>query len=133
MSIALTAAVFCIGCQKNHSSPPASMSSQIVGKWIMKEAISSYTYQGVFYTDTTAFTPADYFDFRADSTLTIVAEDSTYNGKWQITNSRLFITGTDYVDFAGGFGLPILTSTDLQLYTNQTTPLVSEQKLNFYK
>ncbi len=122
-----------VSCQKN-STVSASQSSQIQGKWIVKEGIGNYTNYGVSYKDTTRFTSADYLDFHADSTLTIFIEGGTYNGKWQITNGKLFITETNYMDYKNGFDLPILTNTDLQLYYTESRPdIYLEQKLNLYK
>lgn len=119
-----------ISCQKNNDSS-TPLSAQIVGKWTMTEAIGNYTSYGVNYKDTTRFTTADYYDFHADSTLTIVANGVTYDGKWQISNNKLFISETNYMDYYRGLDIPVLTSADLQLYYTETNPdHYLEQKLN---
>ncbi len=111
--------------------PIVPMSSLILGKWIITEAIGNYTDYGVNRKDTTRFTPADFFDFHADSTLTIISEGVTYEGNWHITNSKLFISGTRYMDRSRGLDLPILTSADLQMYYTESHPdIYLEQKLN---
>lgn len=118
-----------ISCGKA-DDPTAPLSSQILGKWIITEAIGSYTDLGINRKDTTRFTSADYFVFSADSTLTIVADGITYNGKWHITNNLLFIKETKYFD-RNGLELSIHTNTDLQLYYTVTTEhSYLEQKLN---
>jgi hypothetical protein len=134
LSVFALAIMIClISCKKDNDST-LSLSSQIVGKWTIKEAIGNYTNYGVNSKDTTRFTTADYFEFRADSTLTIVVTGSTYNGKWKITNDRLYITETNYFDYRSGHELPILTNTELQLYNTETIPdHYLEQKLNLYR
>jgi hypothetical protein len=115
-------------CKKNNTPSP---SAQIVGKWTMVTAIGDYTTQGQNHKDTTSFTSADYFEFKADSTVSIMADEVAYNGKWKIAGTKLFITGTGYIDYPNGFDFPILTNTDLQLYyTESTTQTSLEQKLN---
>jgi len=120
------------GCQRLAQSP--SQSTQLVGKWTLRTAIGSYTANGVTHKDTTTFTSADYFDYKADGTLAIVVTDSTYNGKWQIANNKLMISNTNYVDFPGGFDISTLTSNTLQLhYSVVTNSTSSDQWLNFTK
>jgi hypothetical protein len=108
---------------------------RITGKWTMKTAIGNYTVQGVNRKDTTRFTTADYFDFKANGTLTIVETQKTYSGNWKVVNNKLVITNTNYMDYAtNGFDIPILTSTDFQLYyTEATSAATLEQKLNLSK
>ena len=130
----LFAALF--SCTRSVTQPTPSPSSLIIGKWTMKAAIGNYTDQGVNNKDTTLFTTDDYFDFKADSTIFINATGSQYNGNWKIVGGKLFITGTNYLDaYVKGFDLPILTSTNLQMYYTDTitttTPISTlEQKLN---
>ncbi len=94
----------------------------------------NYTNYGVNRKDTVRFTSADYYDFHTDNTITIVADGATYDGKWQITNNKLFISETSYMDYPRGLDLPILTHTDLQLYYTETDPdIYLEQKLNLYR
>jgi hypothetical protein len=129
-SIAFLSAI--VSCTRTNQAP--SLSTQILGKWTVKDACGSYTNYGVNRKDTTWYTVNDYFEFNADSTLSIMMEGQPHNGKWQITGSRLYITQTNYMDFAGGFGLPILTSSDLQLWdTNSTANTYLDQTLNLYR
>jgi hypothetical protein len=122
-----------VSCTRSNLAPP-SLSTKILGKWIVKNACGSYTDYGVNRKDTTWFTVNDYFDFKADSTLLIMMDGESHNGKWQITDSRLYITQTNYMDFAGGFGLPILTNSDLQLWdTASSENTYLDQRLNLYR
>ena len=131
LGFALTALVF-ISCQRNNATP--SIQSQLVGKWIVKNAVSHSIVQGVPYQDTTAYTTADYLDFHADSTLTIVISGGTYTGKWSIVNSRLFISETNYMDWPNGWDLPVLTRTDLQMLYKETSQSASlDAYLNLYR
>jgi hypothetical protein len=86
----------------------------------MVSAIVNTTSYGVSYNDTIHFTSADYFDFKADSTLSIMATGVAYNGRWEIDSSRLYITGTNYMDFAGGFDMPVLDQHNLQIHDTIT-------------
>lgn len=128
------AITFClISCQKDNEAP-RPLSSQIIGKWIMKEAIGNYTNYGVNRKDTTWFTSAEYFDFHADGTIVIEFEGDTYTGTWKITNNKLFLSDTHFMDYSHGYDLTILTNTDLQLYYTETHPdIYLEQKLNFHR
>jgi hypothetical protein len=113
---------------------PQTLAQKIVGKWTLKEAIGNYTIDGVSNKDTTRFTTADYFEFKADGTLAIIETGKPYNGNWKITNNKLFITNTSYMDYAAGFNLPILTANDLQLYYTESNSFSTlEQKLNLTK
>lgn len=114
--------------------PPPSIQSQLVGKWTMVSAIGDYTQYGVNYPDTTYFTAADYFNFEADSTLSIMQAGVAYNGRWEIDSNRLYITGTNYMDFAGGFDLPVLDQHNLTIHDGDTTTLaITDQKLNLIR
>jgi hypothetical protein len=118
-------------CQRSVTVPPPSLQSKIIGKWTMVAAIGDYVDYGVDTKDTTYFTPADYFDFKTDSTLSIMQGGTAYNGQWKIDNNRLYITGTNYMDFAGGFDLPILDQHNLQIHdTDSTSFSTADQKLN---
>lgn len=130
----LTVLTFLISCQRNNSVAP-SQSAQIIGKWTVKDAIGQYTLSGQVQNDTTTFAAPDYFDFRSDNTVTIVMEDSTYNGNWQITNNRLLFTGTNYLDaYVKGFMLPVLNSNTLQLeYQDTTAGNALDQKLDLFR
>ncbi len=122
-----------VSCTRSNLAPP-SPSTEILGKWTVKNACGSYTDYGVNRKDTTWFTVDDYFDFKADSTLLIMMDGESHNGKWQITNSRLYITQTNYMDLTGGFALPILTNSDLQLLdTSSGENTYLDQRLNLYR
>ncbi|QQL49354.1 hypothetical protein [Mucilaginibacter ginkgonis] len=128
----LLAAVI-ISCKKV-SSVQLAQQQQIIGKWSIKNAIGSYTVLGSNRKDTTKYTASDYFNFKADGSLTIVETNTTYKGNWKINNNKLYITNTGYIDYASGFDLPVLTATDLQLYYTETNPTNTlEQKLNLYR
>ena len=117
-------------CRRSVTTPTPSVQSQLVGKWTMAAAIVSTTSYGVTYKDTTYFTPADYFDFKADSTLSIMETGVAYNGRWEIDHNRLYITGTNYMDFAGGFDLPVLDLHNLQIHDTVSAPsTLSDQNL----
>jgi hypothetical protein len=127
-----------VGCQRSVTTPtappPPSLQSQITGKWTMVAAIGDYVNYGVDTKDTTYFTSADYFDFKADSTLSIMATGVAYNGRWEIDSARLYITGTNYMDFAGGFDLPVLDQHNLQIHDTDTTSFSTlDQKLNLVR
>lgn len=126
----LSILIYFSSCEKA-DNPATTLSSQILGKWIVTEAIGSYTDYGVNRKDTTRYSSDDYFDFHADSTLSIVVEGATHNGRWQIANSKLIISDTRYMDRPRGLELPVLTNTDLQLYYTEThADSYLEQKLN---
>jgi hypothetical protein len=127
------------GCHRSVTTPaPAptpSLQSQIIGKWTIVTAISTSTYDGSTYLDTIPYTSADYLDFKADSTLSIMAKGVAYNGTWRIDSSKLFIAGTNYVDRSTGYELPILDPHNLQLYYTETggSDTYLEEKLNLTK
>lgn len=123
------AAFFTLTSCKKEVDPP--MEELILGKWTMNAAIGNYTDYGVYRTDTTWFTTNDYFDFKADGTVSIVENEVSHNGNWKIVNNKLIFTNTGYMDFNGGFDLPILTQSDLQLYyIHEITDHHLEAKLN---
>jgi hypothetical protein len=130
VSCALLCFLAIVSCQRSVTVPTPSLQSKIVGKWTMVSAIVNNTAYGATYSDTTAYTSADYYDFKADSTLSIFATGVTYNGRWEIDDARLYITGTNYMDFAGGFGLPVLDQHNLLIRDSVTAPgVISEQNL----
>jgi len=133
-SCALLFLVVVVGCHKTATTPPPTLQSKIVGKWTMTTAIYNSTQFGVTNQDTIPFTPADYCDFKADSTLSIMAEGVAYNGNWWIDSSKLFIAGTNYLDNPSGYALPILDQHTLQLdYTTSAPNVFLEEKLNLTK
>lgn len=118
-----------IGCSRNIPTP--TIESRITGKWTMKTAVGNYVTLGVPRNATTNFTASDYFDFKADGTLSISETGKTYQGKWKVVNNRLMISETNYIDYNNGFEIKSLTTSTFQLYyteTNQTGSL--EQWLN---
>jgi hypothetical protein len=116
-------------CTRQQTLTPTQ---QLVGKWTMKTAIGYYITQGVPSRDTARFTPADYFQFNADGTVAIMDTGQPHNGNWKIVNNKLFFTNTNYIDYAGGFDMPILNTSTLQLhYTETTTITFLDQTLNF--
>ena len=130
VSCALLCLLVVGACRRSVTTPTPTLQSQLAGKWTMVAAIGDYTNYGVSQKDTTYFTSADYFDFKADSTLSILATGVAYNGRWQIDNNRLYITGTNYMDFTGGFDLPVLDQHNLQIHDTATTTHTStDQKL----
>jgi len=118
-------------CHREQIEPP--LENQILGKWTMDAAIADHTDYGVNQKDTTMFTTDDYFDFKADGTVTIVASGVSYEGNWKITGDNLVFTNTGYVDFTGGFSVLTLTGSDLKLNHSQNAPPdhYLEAKLNF--
>jgi hypothetical protein len=123
-----------VACQRTVTTPPPTLQSKIVGQWTMTAAIYNSTQYGVTELDTIPFTAADYCDFKADSTLSIMANGVAYNGNWQIDSSKLFITGTNYLDNPSGYTLPILDQHNLQLdYTTSAPNISLEEKLNLTK
>jgi hypothetical protein len=102
-----------VSCTKN-SIPPKQ--ETIVGKWVIQSALGDYTVQGTNWKDTTYFSDADYIQFNADSTVDILETSNAYSGKWVITNDKLVITQTSYIDYPNGFDIKQLTKTNLQLY-----------------
>jgi hypothetical protein len=123
-----------VACQRSVTAPPPSLQSKIIGKWTLTAAIYNSTQYGVTELDTIPFTSADYCDFKADSTLSIMAKGVAYNGNWRVDSSKLFITGTNYLDNPSGYALPILDQHNLQLYYTSSIPDVYlEEKLNLTK
>ena len=123
-----------VACQRTVTTPPPTLQSKIVGQWTMTTAIYNSTQYGVTDLDTIPFTSADYCDFKADSTLSIMATGVAYNGNWRIDSSKLFITGTNYLDNPSGYTLPILDQHNLQLDYTSSAPNVSlEETLNLTK
>ncbi len=126
-------AVLLSSCKKAQTTP--NIQQRLIGKWTLKMATGSYTELGTNHKDTTRFTSADFFQFNSDGTLNITVSNTPHNGIWKIGSSnKLFITGTNYVDYANGFDVPVITNTDLQLYYTETNANASsEQKLFFNK
>ncbi len=118
-------------CQREELEPP--IENKLVGKWTFETAIANHTTYGVNQKDTNWFSADDYFDFKADGTISIMALGVSYDGTWKITGEKLFFSNTGYVDYTSGFELPILTQSDLQLYHTQNAPPdhYFEGKLNF--
>ena len=116
-------AAICTSCTRQNLPAPAQTASQkILGKWTMQTAIAHSIALGIEQRDTNTFTSADYFKFNADSTLDIMAKNVAHNGKWHIQNNKLFISGTDYMDwYPSGFDLPVLTDHKLQIYDLDTS------------
>lgn len=115
-------------CRRSNTPGP---SAQITGKWTMQSAIGHYIVLSNERRDTTKFTASDYMQFKADGTLTISESNVVYNGNWQITNNKLLITGTGYMDFSGGFDILTLTSNQLQIFYKTTdSNSILEQTLN---
>jgi hypothetical protein len=134
VSCALLCLLAIVACQRSVTTPAPTLQSKIVGKWTLTAAIYNSTQYGVTELDTIPFTSADYCDFKADSTLSIIAKGVTYNGNWRIDSSKLFITGTNYLDNPSGYALPILDQHNLQLYYTSSVPDVYlEEKLNLTK
>jgi hypothetical protein len=117
-------------CTRQTQQQMQTQSQLIVGKWTLKTALGNYTTQGDNHKDTTQFTTADYFEFKADGTLAIMETGKAYNGNWKITNNTLFITNTQYLDYTNGLDISSLTATDLKLhYVEVTTLSTLEQTL----
>ncbi|MEI9913209.1 MAG: lipocalin family protein [Bacteroidota bacterium] len=118
-------------CEREELEPTTE--NKLVGKWTFEAAIANSTTYGVNRSDTNWFSADDYFDFKADGTVSIMALGVSYDGTWKITGEKLFFTNTGYVDYTSGFELPILTQSDLQLYHTQDAPPdhYFEGKLNF--
>ena len=134
ISCALLCLLAVVSCRRSVTTPAPSLQSKIVGKWTIVAAISNSTQYGVTSQDTVLFTSADYCDFKADSTLSIMANGVAYNGNWRIDSSKLFITGTNYLDNSSGYELPILDLHNLQLYYMSSIPnIYLEEKLNLTK
>jgi hypothetical protein len=134
VSCALLFLLAVVACHKSVTTPPPppapTLQSKIVGQWTMTAAIYNSTQYGVTDLDTIPFTSADYCNFKADSTLSIMAEGVAYNGNWWIDSSKLFISKTNYLDNPSGYTLPILDQHNLQLdYTNSTQNTSLEEKL----
>ena len=131
-AIAIVASFFTFtSCHKEQTEAP--LSTRIVGKWNMDAAIADHTDYGVKQSDTTRFTTSDYFDFKADGTVSIMASEIAYQGNWAITGNTIVFTNTQYVDFPGGFSVLTLTGSDLKLNHAQNDPPdhYLDAKLNF--
>jgi len=109
------------GCRLAGNTAPQQ--TQILGKWIMSTATSNITVvNGGNNKDTTRFTPADYFLFKADSTVDILAGGISHNGRWKMANNKIYFTGTNYMDVPStGWNLAILTATRLEFEDIETT------------
>ena len=130
ISCALLCLLAVVSCRRSVTTPVPSLQSKIVGKWTMNTAIYNSTQYGVTDLDTIPFTSADYCDFKPDSTLSIMAKGVAYNGNWRIDSSKLFITGTNYLDNPSGYALPIIDQHNLQLdYTTSAPNISLEEKL----
>lgn len=116
-----------------HKQADAPMQNQIIGKWMMDAAIADHTDYGVNESDTTLFTNSDYFDFKTDGTVSIMATNVAYTGNWKITGDTLVFTNTGYVDFPGGFTVLSLTGSALKINHAQSNPPdhYLNAKLNF--
>jgi hypothetical protein len=120
-----------IGCRRSIVTP--NNQTLILGKWTMNTAQGHYVTAGVTRDETTTFKPADYFEFRADGTVTIVENGITYNGKWKIDgSSKIIFSETNYIDTVTGFTIKTLTASNLQLFKVETAGSdVSQFTLNF--
>jgi hypothetical protein len=108
------------GCNRSNVVPTVPLSVQILGKWTMQNAITSTLIYGTTTGDTTGFTTDDYFDFKADSTVSILQGNVSHDGKWKISGTTLTFTGTGYVDQIPGYDVSSLTSHALSLYYTET-------------
>ncbi|MDQ7948484.1 MAG: hypothetical protein REI78_16080 [Pedobacter sp.] len=121
-----------IGAGCSNPIPVPTIESRIVGKWTMKTAVGHYVTQGVPLNQTTNFTATDYFDFRADGTLSIAETGKSYQGKWKVVGNKIIFSETNYIDYPNGFDIKILTANDFQIYYTETKQISSlEQWLNF--
>lgn len=112
----------------------ASTQEKLAGKWTMESAIGTYTYQGQTEHDTTYFTSSDFVQFNADGTVIVSDADSTYSGKWKLSDKTLTFTDTQYMDYPNGFTITEITNTKLQLYYKQQEGTTSlEQKITLKK
>jgi hypothetical protein len=129
--ISLFAAFLTLSCRREDVQPP--LQNRIIGKWTMDAAIADHTDYGVIQNDTTRFTTNDYFDFKADGTVSIMASSVSYDGNWIITGNTLVFTNTGYVDFPGGFSVLTLSSSELKLNHAQNNPPdhYLDAKMNF--
>jgi hypothetical protein len=130
MVCTIISSVTLTGC--SNPVPTPTIESRIVGKWIMKSAIGTYSQNGgAPYTLSTTFTASDFFNFKADGTISISETGKTYNGKWKVDANRVYISETNYLDYAAGLDIKVLTANDFQLYYNEIKPIAtSEQTLN---
>lgn len=120
------------GCKKD--AAPLNLQQQITGKWTLQSAVGYYVVMGNARRDTTYYSPADYFQFNADGSLTIHEGTNDVSGKWKIENDKLMISETNYMDYPNGFALSVITNNNLQLYyTEQDQVSTLEQKLNLAK
>jgi hypothetical protein len=134
LSCALLCLMVTVACQRSVTPPAPTLQSKIVGKWTLVNTILNSTNYGVSYHDTATFTSADYLDFKADSTLSILSNGVAYNGKWWTDSAKLFITGTNFIDYPHGCQLPVLNQHNLQLFYSNTIPdNYVEQILNLTK
>jgi lipocalin-like protein len=132
LTFAIISTTALTSCNKNSSTEiAASTEDKLEGKWIIVEAIGSYTMDGTNHKDTTAYTADDSFTFNSDNTLVITESGSTHTGKWKVTNNKLIISETNYVDYPNGFDIAVLTTANLTLSYSETDASSSlEQKLN---
>lgn len=127
LTLILVSVVSCFSACKKQE--PMTDEEMIVGKWTMKTAAGNYTVNGVNRKETTTFTASDNFTFKADGTLQIVESKSSYSGNWKITNKKLYITNTGYIDFKSGFDLQKLTAQDLQIFYTETSASVQSEQV----
>jgi hypothetical protein len=119
-------------CTNNVITPTSIPAQQILGKWTMSTATTNTVFiiptAGTNSKDTTRFTSADYFNFKADSTVEILAGGVAHNGRWKIVNNMVIFTGTNYMDApTTGWTFPILTGSHLEFYSLQANQTVSTE------
>jgi hypothetical protein len=126
-----TAAFIFSSCTKKSDK---TQEEQLVGKWTMDAAIGAYGYEGEINRDTTYFTEGEFIQFNTDGTLHAEQGEEVIDGHWEITNNKLVITDTEYMDYPGGFTISELSASKLELYYAQTQGQTSlEQKLKLKK
>ena len=119
------------GCRRTIPTP--NYQTMIVGKWTMKTALGHFVTSSGTRDETTNFKATDYFDFKADGTITIFENGITYNGKWRLDSSnKVIFSETRYLDTVTGFEIRILNATTLQLFKTETAGSdISQFTLNF--
>lgn len=123
----------------NKTIPPLTPAQQIVGKWTIETAIGNHVMHDMHggpdtpSSDTTFFTAADFMQFNADGTLfihdTVNEGTDSLTGKWKITNDKLYMTESGYLDDPSGFDISTLTNHKLQLSWTQSGSYISTELL----
>lgn len=107
--------------------------TKIIGIWTIKNVIGLYSLMGQMRRDTTEYTSRDFIMFNSDGSLNIIEGSTIATGTWKITDNKLAISGTNYMDSAG-FEIHLRNSHELCIHRKINDSIgMTEQWVNLKK